>query len=70
MADAVLALAGDPQTLVRMGGAGRAYVAREHSQEIVDRRMDVLYDAVAEGADVAGVRRLLERAPGVGVTEA
>jgi len=60
-ADAVVALSRDPGRRAAMGRAGREYVAREHSQEIVNRRVDVLYDAIAAGGSIADARRALEQ---------
>lgn len=53
MADAIAGLAADADRRSRMGRLGRAYVAAEHSQRLVNRRVAVLYDAIGRGEGVA-----------------
>jgi glycosyltransferase involved in cell wall biosynthesis len=53
MAQTVAALAADPPLRARMARRGREYVAAHHSQELVNRRVRVLYDAIGRGEGIA-----------------
>ena len=46
MADAVARLAANAPARAAMGAAGRAYVLRNHTQDIVDERVAAVYAKV------------------------
>ncbi len=53
LAAAIAELTADPARREHMGRAGREYVAARHSQELVNRRVRVLYDAIDRSGGVA-----------------
>jgi hypothetical protein len=53
LAMVIAELAAHPLRRVRMARCGREYVAAHHSQDLVNRRVRVLYDAIGRGEGVA-----------------
>jgi glycosyltransferase involved in cell wall biosynthesis len=60
LAAAVADLARRPQRRVRMARCGREYAAARHSQDLVNRRVRVLYDAIGRGEGIAAAEAAWE----------
>ena len=58
IADVLARPAGDLALCQRLGSAARRYVSEAHSQELVERRVRALYEALADGGGVSLAERL------------